>query len=198
MGLHICKQILEILGGGIKVESAVNVGSKFTIWVKNQILKTIVNRPFEEIKIVSSDSLSESDCAITTKPKRRKISIFNAKSSFSLIKNRLECNCPKILIADDDFSNRFVIVNYCKKVSIMFDEAKDGYEAVEKILNYKRNKDCCSNYKIVFLDFNMPKMNGDEVALRVRKYMKEFQNIKIIIIGLSGNSLEESLLRSTT
>ena len=146
----------------------------------------------------SIDNISESEIKMVKNPRPRKVSIFKAKSSFSSIKSRLECNCPKILIVDDDVSNRFVLANYCKKVAIRYDEAKDGEEAIEKVTNYQTSINCCINYKLIFMDYNMPKMNGDEAAIEIKKYVKVNFGIDILIIGLSGNNLEEGVFRSFT
>ena len=41
------------------------------------------------------------------------------------------CGCPSILIVDDQYINRFIITEYCKKLGLLFVEAENGQEAVD-------------------------------------------------------------------
>ena len=43
------------------------------------------------------------------------------------------CKCPGILIVDDQYINRFIILQYAIKYNIKRDEAEDGEEAVNKV-----------------------------------------------------------------
>ena len=43
-----------------------------------------------------------------------------------------ECGCPSILIVDDQYINRFIILKYAEKYGIICDEAEDGAEALKK------------------------------------------------------------------
>ncbi|WP_457559945.1 response regulator [Caminibacter sp.] len=84
----------------------------------------------------------------------------------------------KILIVDDSKSMRNIIKNVLKRLGYkaeQFLEAGDGEEAL-KIL--KENAD---DIEIIFLDWNMPKMNGFEFLKRVRAN-KDYDHIKIIMV----------------
>lgn len=54
LGLAICKDLLNLLGGSIKVESEVNVGSKFIVKVPKNLDK-VKERPKEEIVSMTSN-----------------------------------------------------------------------------------------------------------------------------------------------
>lgn len=84
----------------------------------------------------------------------------------------------KILIVDDAKTMRTIIKNVLKKLGFSdenFLEAGDGEEAL-KIL--KEHED---EIKIIFLDWNMPKMNGFEFLKIVRSNPK-YDHIKIVMV----------------
>jgi len=84
----------------------------------------------------------------------------------------------KILIVDDAKTMRTIIKNVLKKLGFSdenFLEAGDGEEAL-KIL--EENAD---DVKIIFLDWNMPKMNGFEFLKKVRSNPK-YNHIKIVMV----------------
>jgi two-component system chemotaxis response regulator CheY len=84
----------------------------------------------------------------------------------------------KILIVDDAKTMRTIIKNVLKKLGFSdenFLEAGDGEEAL-KILEEHPDE-----IKIIFLDWNMPKMNGFEFLKKVRAN-KKYDNIKIVMV----------------
>jgi len=99
------------------------------------------------------------------------------------------CVCPKILIVDDEISNRRVLCNYCNRVNIKSEEAINGLEALEKVEKFNINFQCCSNYKLILMDSNMPLMNGEESSLKIRKYI-ENQMIQFpYIVCVTANAI---------
>lgn len=91
-------------------------------------------------------------------------------------------NLIKFLTVDDSTTVRLVIkrsiLNNFKDVEVA--EAKDGIEAVEYL---KNNPDV----DVMILDWNMPKMNGDEVVEIVHK-TPELQHIKIVMATTEGGA----------
>jgi CheY-like chemotaxis protein/nitrogen-specific signal transduction histidine kinase len=67
-----------------------------------------------------------------------------------------------ILVAEDMDFNREVLSKYLEKTGINIDFAFDGNIAIDK---FKENPD---KYKLIFMDINMPEMNGDEAAKAIR------------------------------
>ena len=110
-----------------------------------------------------------------TKSKSDKITE-NKKEKFDeksiVIKN--ESN-NKHLICDDSEINRLILKRYLDKKNIMCDEANDGIFCIEKIIQN-------GVYDILWLDIQMPRMNGLDCAETLRKKY----NYKGIIIGLTG------------
>ena len=66
--------------------------------------------------------------------------------------------------------NRYILKEIFKcKFGIQSDEAINGKEAVDMV-KARGYQECCSSYKIIIMDFEMPIMNGLESAKRIRKY----------------------------
>jgi CheY-like chemotaxis protein len=67
---------------------------------------------------------------------------------------------PKILVADDDADNRAIAQDALEMAGYDVVTATDGEEALEKISSEKP--------AVILLDLSMPKVDGWEVARRVR------------------------------
>ena len=91
-------------------------------------------------------------------------------------------NLIKFLTVDDSTTVRLVIkrsiLNNFKDVEVA--EAKDGIEALDYL---KNNPDI----DVMILDWNMPRMNGDEVVEIVHK-TPELQHIKIVMATTEGGA----------
>lgn len=94
------------------------------------------------------------------------------------------CECPKILIVDDDPFNLTALDQILAKIDITCTWAFNGKEALEKIEARQRNRCCstCQQYKVVFLDCQMPVLDGFETAKLLKKKVKkgEIDDIKVI------------------
>jgi len=87
--------------------------------------------------------------------------------------NKAKC----ILIVDDEAQNRYLLQTILKELGYKCETASDGIEALAKV---KLDID------LVLLDVKMPKMDGFEVARRIRKN-KEVSNIPIIMVTALSN-----------
>lgn len=91
----------------------------------------------------------------------------------------------KILIVDDNEKNSVILEKILNFKNITTARAKNGIEALEKI-----NKD--RNFDSVFIDYNMPFMDGVEVIKNIRQKLKIPDDRMPIII--MHNSVEEERL----
>lgn len=79
----------------------------------------------------------------------------------------------KALLVEDNKINQIVALQNLKNFGLDVDIAEDGFEAVQKVQ--------AKQYDIVFMDLQMPKMDGFEATKRIREFNKE-----IPIIALSA------------
>jgi len=66
----------------------------------------------------------------------------------------------RVLVADDDFDNRTIVQEVLEAAGYEVQLVKNGAEALEQT--------CLQKPHILLLDLSMPKMNGWEVARRIR------------------------------
>ncbi|WP_298554919.1 response regulator [uncultured Algibacter sp.] len=84
----------------------------------------------------------------------------------------------KILIAEDNKINQIVTSNLLKKHNFKFDIVENGLEAVEAFKN--------DNYDLILMDINMPKMNGNQATIEIRKIDRHLP-----IIALTASNQDE-------
>ena len=94
------------------------------------------------------------------------------------------------LVVDDVRLNRIVLVNFLQEVGMAVDQANDGKEGLEKF-----EKSFPNEYGIIFMDIQMPVMNGFESATAIRQLPR--QDAKTIpIITISANAFQEDIEKS--
>ena len=80
-----------------------------------------------------------------------------------------------------------IVKGFLEKTEIIVDEAKNGKEAVEKILESK-----VGFYDIIFMDISMPVMRGDEATIEIRQ-LERNDSKTIPIIAMTANALESDV-----
>lgn len=89
----------------------------------------------------------------------------------------------KILIVEDDTINQKVTSKMLEILGYNYDLAANGLEAIELI---SRN-----SYNLIFMDCQMPEMDGFEVTRRIRKIEKSSKEKRHIpIIALTANAMQ--------
>lgn len=117
--------------------------------------------------------------------------IITERMPFSIPSTNLpNCTCPKVLIVDDDSFNLTALDQNLKKLRITCDWAFNGLQALQKIQRRQEQDACgavCEQYKIVFLDCNMPVLDGFETAKALRKLISEKKiNSEIKIVACTA------------
>ena len=94
----------------------------------------------------------------------------------------MACSCMdrrEILVVDDNIFNIITLQTILEySLKIQSDKALNGKEAVEKVLKRaeEEKKDPChchrgrQNYKLIFMDCNMPIMDGFQATLKIREH----------------------------
>jgi signal transduction histidine kinase/CheY-like chemotaxis protein len=132
-----------------------------------------------------------------SRPVRRKVlfDILNSKigkggshDSFDLVDEEKYIPRPvikynkKILLVEDNIVNQQVIVATLQKYGCLVDVASNGGEAIN------RYKD--SQYDLIFMDCQMPVVDGFEATKIIREYEKSYDKKRIPIVALTANALE--------
>ena len=206
LGLKICKQIVEKLGGDITVESQLGVGTTFQFTFPSNLISQ------NEDQLIDRRLINEKDKIQCTNLKFKRAETYTFKDpleedkndheikhNFDEVRNLNEtilfsCECPKILIVDDDLNIRNILVKFAQRMNIRADVAADGIEALHKV-KLKMDNPCCRYYNIILMDFCMPLMDGIETSLEIQKLLQTELNylLKTKIILSSGMSPEENI-----
>jgi signal transduction histidine kinase/CheY-like chemotaxis protein len=95
----------------------------------------------------------------------------------------------RILVADDSPDNRLLIAAYLRREPYQVDFAEHGKDAVEKFTS--------NLYDVVFMDMQMPEMDGLTATRVIREWEKEQGRNRVPIVALSASVLEEDVKRAT-
>jgi CheY-like chemotaxis protein len=97
----------------------------------------------------------------------------------------------RALIVDDIEVNRMVVAGLLEDTGIRIDEAADGVEAVEK---FSASAD--GYYDIIFMDVQMPRMDGYAAASVIRAMQDRKDAREIAIVALTANAFKEDIERA--
>jgi CheY-like chemotaxis protein len=87
----------------------------------------------------------------------------------------------RILLAEDNFSNQKVAVTMLEKIGYKPDTAINGNEVLEKVKN--------SVYDLIFMDIQMPQMDGVTATMEIKKQLPPEKTPRIIAV--TANSMKE-------
>ncbi|NLX98812.1 MAG: response regulator [Rhodopirellula sp.] len=145
LGLSLSKQLLDLMGGQIGFRSTADQGSNFwfTIPLQRHRLRGI-NAP-QDVTIAS-----------------RTVCWTNPAEAEAGEETRVPC---RVLVAEDEYLNRVLIELLLSRAGCLVDVVGDGSEALGLL---QRNV-----YDLMFMDLQMPKMNGLETIGRIRREEQE-------------------------
>lgn len=87
----------------------------------------------------------------------------------------------KVLVVEDNLMNQKVVLKILEKKNLMADIAENGQQALDMIKSYP--------YKLVFMDMEMPVMDGLEATKLIRSTLPEEQ--QPVIIAMTANAFAE-------
>lgn len=202
IGLAICKNLVEQMGGGIEVESKVGIGTVFKVklplkeadpeWIIPNSVFPLENK--NELDISKSSTQNKADKVEINMSNNEKestglthVSIPSLNSD--LVENKNEVN-SHVLIVEDNMDNQVLFKAYLKNKKLNLHFANDGKEAIEMFSKQK--------FDLIYMDLQMPNVNGYEATKEIRAIeSKNANSLKTPIIALTAftnkNELEAAL-----
>lgn len=148
LGLSISYRLVKAMSGDLKVESEIGKGSRFYFSIPYQVSDL-------------DDQHDSSDSSLRYEP---------------IVMSVSQCCKRKILVVDDSFNNRDMLVKALKSKSFHVDAAEGGLEAVEKCQT--------TRYDLILMDLRMPGLDGFDAARAIHS-IAEQRSIKIMAISAS-------------
>jgi two-component system chemotaxis sensor kinase CheA len=164
LGLSISRELAHLLGGEIQVESELNKGSNFTLY-----LPLNPEEQADQEKALFANALDKENL--------HKVSEIAGSSKSEVLDK-------KVLIVEDNETENFALKELLKNHSFTSISTFSGLEALEVLTN--------EIFNVVILDINLPDIEGFEVLKKIKE-TAELKNVYVIIYSGKDLSEEELL-----
>jgi PAS domain S-box-containing protein len=158
LGLVICKEYVELLGGEINVESKTGKGSTFNF----------------KIKCGVQPKSSYSDTATLIKNNSNENLLLNHKIEFNSNGFKERRSKYKVLLAEDNLINQKVSLKMLSSAGYISSAVSNGKEAVEAVIH--------GDFDLILMDIQMPEIDGYMATEQIRSLKDSKKNIPIIAL----------------
>ncbi len=162
LGLAISKQLVEMMGGRVGVESSLGQGSEFWFTLRFLKQKSVPAHPNVVVPLAGHETTS----LLITKHKARE-----------MLKNS-----ARILLVEDNETNQQVALGILKYFGLKADVANNGLEAIKDLT--------ARDYDLVLMDVQMPELDGYEATRIIRDPQSTVRNHQVPIIAMTANAME--------
>jgi CheY-like chemotaxis protein len=161
LGLSICHRLVALMGGKMGVESEEGKGSYFWFQIPLDPVEVHLDPIFVPSRIASSEISSE---------QIREVGRFSKKQ--------------KILVAEDNPVNQFVIQGLLRKLGLECKLLKHGQEVLDVLER--------EEFDLILMDCQMPVLDGYCTTLKIRE-LEQTSHTHIPIVALTANAFKEDV-----
>lgn len=195
LGMAITRNIVHLMNGDIQVDSASNKGTKITVTV---YLKLQESEKEQEKELVDLPVLVVDDdrtcCESTVATCRQSILKKNGEDARDCLEDfaNADYSGKRILLVEDNELNREIAIEIIGMTGVEIDVAENGKIAVDKIADAPENW-----YDLVFMDIQMPIMNGYEATAAIRSLSGARGHVPIIAMTANAFAEDVQLAKNT-
>ncbi|MCL2809589.1 MAG: ATP-binding protein [Treponema sp.] len=162
LGMNIARNLIQLMGGDLYIESTPGMGSVFTVRLPQDCID------MEPIGKELSENLMKLNLKNTVKMR-------NAQITQEFMPY------GRVLVVDDVETNLYVARGLMAPYGISIDTALSGFEAIDKIRDG-------AEYDIVFMDHMMPRMDGIEATKHIRNLDYKGPIVALTANALAGQA----------
>ncbi|CAI7612819.1 unnamed protein product [Penicillium discolor] len=112
----------------------------------------------------------------------------NFKTVSKMVKEVLGNKGYRILLVEDDETNRDVMLKYLDKIKLMSETASNGLECTDMVLSKEPGY-----YSLIICDIQMPIKNGYDTCRDIRDWEQKNHYPQIPIMALSANAMTDQI-----
>lgn len=170
LGLVICKEFSNLMGGDINVHSEIGVGTTFEFTVNLGTKPSLIEQKLDYDKIATG----ERDNGFDEEPIKEIDEKKEFKKAIDQSTTYVDSNKKRILLVEDNPISQNVEVKLLKSVGYEVDAVSSGEEAIKSVAT--------GRYNVVLMDIEMPGMDGLTATQKIRQLESESKKIPIIAV----------------